>query len=374
MLKTLDIVIGLSVVMLLVSLVVTVLTQFVTNVMNTRGRHLLRGLGDLLQQIDPGLEQKTARAIAGAVLTHPLISEAMGRYGTVIHREELTKLLFDFAAGAGAARLEDGARTALRSTLAKQGVASPEAVLDNIRSVALQLEASNPELANNARQNLAILSEAASPFVARVNGWFDQTIDRVSQRFTYSTRGVTFACGVLVALLLQLDALALVDRLSVDDGLRNSLTEMAVKLQNAPPPAAAAGGQAGGAAGMASLRLSPENRDAIQTLATKGLITVPRTPAEWGEEWKPERVGPRLPGIVLSALLLSLGAPFWYNALKNLLRLRSVIASKDDQQREERQSTQDTGAAGAAAGAPTAALTVVTGERGNLGALGERAG
>jgi len=250
-------------------------------------------------------------------------------------------------------------------------VANPEAALDNIRAVALQLEASNPELANNARQNLAILSEAASPFVARVNGWFDQTIDRVSQRFTYSTRGVTFACGVLVAVLLQLDALALVDRLSVDDGLRNSLTEMAVKLQNSPPPAPAAGGRPPDSAGAATLQLSPENRDAIQTLATKGLITVPRTPGEWRQEWKPESLGPRLPGIVLSALLLSLGAPFWYNALKNLLRLRSVIASKDDQQREERQSTQDAGTPGAPA---SGSLTAVTGERGNLSALGGRAG
>src|SRR5262249_4611245 len=195
MLKTLDVAIGVSVVMLLVSLVVTVLTQFVTNVMNTRGRHLLRGLRGLLQQIDPALEGKTARAIAAGVLTHPLIAESMGRYGTVIHREEFTKLLLDFAAGAGAGRLGDSARTALKSTLAKQGVAKPDAVLDNIRSVALQLEVSNPELANDARQNLAILSEAASPFVARVNGWFDQTIDRVSTRFTYSTRGITFVCG-----------------------------------------------------------------------------------------------------------------------------------------------------------------------------------
>jgi hypothetical protein len=371
MLKTLDIVIGVSLVMLLVSLVVTVLTQFVTNVANTRGRHLLRGLGDLLQQIDPALERKTARAIAGAVLTHPLISEAMGRYGTVIHREEFTKLLLDFAAGAGAARLGDSARGALKNTLAKQGVANPEAALDNIRSVALQLEVSNPELANNTRQNLAILSEAASPFVARLNGWFDQTIDRVSQRFTYSTRGITFGCGVLVALLLQLDAIALVDRLSVDDGLRNSLTEMAVKLQNSPPPAASTGERAADSAAEVSLELSPENRDAIQALATKGLITVPRTEVEWREEWKPESLGPKLPGIVLSALLLSLGAPFWYNALKNLLRLRSVIATKDDQQRQERQSTQDAGTGGAPA---AGSLTVVTGERGNLGALGEQAG
>jgi hypothetical protein len=32
-------------------------------------------------------------------------------------------------------------------------------------------------------------------------------------------------------------------------------------------------------------------------------------------------------------LLLSLGAPFWYSRLQDLLRMRSTLAQKDDQQR-----------------------------------------
>jgi hypothetical protein len=36
-------------------------------------------------------------------------------------------------------------------------------------------------------------------------------------------------------------------------------------------------------------------------------------------------------GILLTAAFLSLGAPFWYNALKNLSNLRSTVANKQDQ-------------------------------------------
>jgi len=36
-------------------------------------------------------------------------------------------------------------------------------------------------------------------------------------------------------------------------------------------------------------------------------------------------------GILLTAAFLSLGAPFWYNALKNLSNLRTVVANKQDQ-------------------------------------------
>src|SRR5713226_7190062 len=106
MLKTIDVLIGLSVVMLIVSMAVTVLTHFATSVLNSRGRNLLKGLAGLLQQIDPALPQAVATEIVTKVLKHPLIAQAGGRLGTVIHREELTHLLLELASGDGAQRLE----------------------------------------------------------------------------------------------------------------------------------------------------------------------------------------------------------------------------------------------------------------------------
>jgi hypothetical protein len=40
-------------------------------------------------------------------------------------------------------------------------------------------------------------------------------------------------------------------------------------------------------------------------------------------------------GIIFSAGLLSLGAPFWYNALKNLTSLRSTVAQNISKEQEE---------------------------------------
>ena len=42
--------------------------------------------------------------------------------------------------------------------------------------------------------------------------------------------------------------------------------------------------------------------------------------------------------MLVTALLLSLGAPFWYSVLAQLLQLRSVLAFKEDKQRSERQA------------------------------------
>ena len=77
--------------------------------------------------------------------------------------------------------------------------------------------------------------------------------------------------------------------------------------------------------------------------------------------------------MLLTALLLSLGAPFWYSVLGKLLQLRSVLAIKDDKQRAERQMNESTTATtGATTGQPppTAAANILAGERGDLSAIG----
>jgi hypothetical protein len=70
---------------------------------------------------------------------------------------------------------------------------------------------------------MAIIEHASSDLVAKVNSWFDHTIDRVAARFMAMTRAVTFAAALIVAFAIQLDAFALINRLSVDDQLRTQL-------------------------------------------------------------------------------------------------------------------------------------------------------
>jgi hypothetical protein len=44
--------------------------------------------------------------------------------------------------------------------------------------------------------------------------------------------------------------------------------------------------------------------------------------------------------LLLSWVLVSLGAPFWYDVLKNVMGLRSSLAQKDDKDREDRRAQQ----------------------------------
>jgi hypothetical protein len=269
LLKSLDLILDLTVVMLVASMAVTVLTQIYTGLRNTRGAHLRSGLTDLLKQIDPSVTAAIADEVARAILAHPLVHESDKRLGSLVHRDEFTRLLMEIAAGCGASALKEETRSVLIRALEANGIADPEASLKAIRAAALELEASHPQLAAHVRREMAILRAAKSELVAKINGCFDQTIDRVIARFTLSARQVSLIAAFVVAVALQLDSVALIKRLINGD-------------------------------------TAPHHE-----------------PASWI-------------GIALSTLLLSLGAPFWFEALKDLLRLRSVLAGKDDLQRTQR--------------------------------------
>ena len=445
MLKILDVLIGVATVMLLFSMVVTLITQSILTAIGSRGRNLKNGLAGLLKQLDATLPDNVAHNIAEVVLKHPMVVGQWGALGSVIHRDELTTLLMELAAGESPKQLQGATKTALVNLLKNNGIDDPSGALKNIRDVALQLEVADPTLTNSVRHGLAIVQEAKSEYVAKIHGWFDQTIDRGSQRFTANAHAIAFVVGLVVAFAVQVDTIALVNRLASDDAVRAAVTDKAKTiLQNAgqssaitgsdqhdgssnpkpgaqqpsaspapssptvpskskkgsTPPSAGSNADKSGSQVPASSPPSPvpgvsssptatldstvtpapspsttprPTPDAQQQLYNlldqNGLIVLP------GGKWQ-FPVGNKLLGIFISALLLALGAPFWYKALQSLLKLKSIIAQKDDQQRQARQSgsTED-GAAPATAkngggGSTTALPPAFQGEQGDLKAVG----
>jgi len=263
--------------MLLVSVGVTLLTQFITGALNWRSRNLLRGVITILNQIDPKAAPFAIKQIAGAVLRHPLIARAEGKPGSVIQREELTRILLQLAAGTepGGKALDELARQTLERMLEANGIEDPAAVLENIHLLGLKLEALRPELPAPMRQAIAVITEAPGQFAGRLHACFDETMDRISHRFARHTGFVTALIAIAIASGLQLDSF-----------------------------------------------------DLLRQGAAARLVI----PQSW--VWNPGK----LPGIALSSMLLSLGAPFWYNVLKDLVAFRPSLARKKQESREQRQS------------------------------------
>lgn len=213
---------------------------------------------------------------------------------------------------------------------------------------------------------------------AKFDAWFSSAQDRAQQWFQVHTRGLTIAASALVALLLQLDAVEVFNYASTNAAARTALAASADRviketdgvldekgglIKRIADAWAAKQKQAPidlkgiTHTGQLEEALSSHDpnfdaqafndlietttkayykdqsaklRDLTRAVSATGFEFIPahywRWPATEGSCQNAKNILWHLPGIALFAALLSLGAPYWYNLLKNLASLRPRLA------------------------------------------------
>lgn len=492
-LKHLDTLIGLAVVMLIVSTVVVAITQFLMALSNSRSRYLRTTLSDLVQQIAPKLGAAEARYVAERLLRHPLvgrrrwlnfsaaanfgrssvtkIAEWAGHVrdrvattwpmpkvarGEVIMRHEIIATLLEWAAAEGAlaqqdqrlARERPEVKTeieritgALRAALAECGVADPAQAAREVRANLIEFEGANTGQPSQVWHTQALIRTNLGDLTGRVFAWYDNSMERVTEFFSLEAKVVTSLLALTLCVLIQLDSVDLLQRLSQDEKLRAALlakAEVAKKSYEQVLVTIPATGdqkkdddqrkevEAKRTQAEQAIRESvvalrdpkaavipeyflwqevtqlqidrvPEGSDdppaylllrldqrefkveipgnclarfpecaagAVQKMAApvevyqdpKGLTIVARSVdvadiqltalpelklgGALSRKWDCVGFWHRIPGVMLSWILVTLGAPFWYDFLKKLLGLRSILQSKDEAEREVRRGEQ----------------------------------
>ena len=404
-LQYLDVVIGLAVVMIVTATFVMAVTQFIMSATYARSRHLRDGLHTLLAQLDPGKLGDHAQYLAELVQRDEIVGskklfpwftrvrnwltrrwskrDAAAGIGpktlpavspaSVIQREELVLLLLQLMGQAPEKSPKNAKEVALKQLLdAVQGQTSLNVAekLKEIQKEILNQEALHPKAASATWRGAAIYVVALKTtelhdFVAKVNAWYDNAMERVTANFALEAKVATTVVAFFACAWLQLDTIALVKRLSTDENYRNAIVSQAKDLgvvaqdpQTTPAQNAAASDQdknipCGG------LSVEDCRKLVVQKLAdVRELSLVPAKTGisietvEWdlfGWGWpklpfKPVfPVSPKnwpWPGLLLSWVLVSLGAPFWYDILKNVMGFRSSLAKKDDKDRDDRRGEQ----------------------------------
>lgn len=77
MLKQLDTLIGFAVVMSVVSLLITIVTQTLSALLGLRGKNLADALEAMICMIAPTITSQSAKDLVMKVLTHPVISDSV---------------------------------------------------------------------------------------------------------------------------------------------------------------------------------------------------------------------------------------------------------------------------------------------------------
>ncbi len=373
-LRYLDILVGFAFVMALTSSFVTLLTQMVHSLEKTRSSLLEKGISSLLKRAAPSLTAY-ADEIAKAILQWHHVSGDTDSKRDVIVREQFIKIILEIVADPSPAGTENGmsqeAKTALASLFTDptgqlDSSAYAAKLLESIDNTICTLETSNPNLATHTIHTQAIVTAGAGKFINALMTRFDSMSDSLSALFTTYSHRVTFLLSLLVALALPLDTIDLMQRLSSDDKLKDTLVTEAIKESNAqnqidksnstdtnPVPQKQGSGQTSPAP-IASSTNSTTPLDDIDFTAINNAydrLNNPQLSIISHGGWKHilNFDQPSLSyymeflfGCFLSALLLSIGAPFWFEALKNLINLRSSLAKTDDLGREYRSNDQTT--------------------------------
>jgi len=369
MLESLDAVLGFSGVMLGVSLLVTVLVQTVSALFNLRGVALLRGLVTLFRQ--GGLDAKKARELADDILHHPLITDSLLTAGaiaraTAIRKDELLRMLKQheqyhlYAVGLEAGALLDivalwfdsqmdrasqvFVHYARAITIAVSIVVAFAVHLD--ASVLIQRLYSDPDLRaklvasasvlESRAAELDITTSATAPTPSAVP---TPTAAPAPAEASTPTAPATAALPAAVPSAAAAPAAA---------PARPASANVTGGIPSAAPPVAAptAGSLPAGAAAtkpQTDLDKSLALLLAIRNdLESSGLEILPKfadkpdiehgihTPFDYFEPGGLRH----FVGVLATAVLLSLGAPFWFNLLKQLTNLRSVVANKEQKERE----------------------------------------
>ena len=300
-----------------VSLLITTLTQMASAIFALRGSNLKSGIQTLLANVAPELSTH-AKSISAKVLDHPLISDSVVsktstwlpkrcHLATALRKDELMDVLKLIAHPLDPARPNEGSAEA--EALGK--------ALSRLQAKAFAATA------------------AGQQAVTDIELWFDRTMDRLFQKFVVQTRVWTIVFSVIVAFAVHLDSLLILNQLENNADMRASLVARSDAIQKMADKAQDREADLGTT--IEDFKKKAVDLDKQMREAHLQLIPADHVWADVWPGWKlnNESFSKRhLLGILASAALLSLGAPFWFNALKGLTNLRPIVATKQKRERK----------------------------------------
>ena len=287
----LDVAIGLAVVYFVLSLLASTLNESIATVLGWRARFLERWLRNLLVEGDGKQETAKADAVIEQIYGHPLIAPLLEqprwwsadrtklRRPSYLPSDVFTDVVFNLAPAEGAPG----------STLDARIAALPSAELRKIVTT-LRGEVGDERLR------------------ARIERWYDDSMERVSGWYKRRVQLALAAIGLAAAITLNADTLQIVRTLWIQKSVRDAVVAQAgvITASNGGP------------------RTLPDAAKQVQQIKALNLPL----------GWKLSRHDPRdIPhgarlwvakviGLLLTMLAIMLGAPFWFDLLSKIVRLR----------------------------------------------------
>ena len=398
--KILDVAIGLIFVYIIVSVLCTAVREGLEAWMKTRAAYLEHGIRLLLQD-------KDGSGIAKSVFDHPLIDGLfMGGYKPLstttdgnrpmmggdlpsyIPTKSFANALLDIAARGPANASLDRYNTPIS--------------LDAIRRNVVANIPGNPRIQRIVLHAVDAAEGDLDKAQKSIENWYDSSMDRVSGWYKRTTHFIVLVIGLVIAVGMNVDSIAIVDKLYRSEAVReavvaaashaadnynqaakdkvagttNQSSDSATLQSSVPTPSPADKGKA-----TATETVTPTTATQATTTSTTSTTSIGAAPKPkatangHGKDpyvdakdaltdlhlpvgWDNARLSLRCPasvnewlriflfpwvGWILTALAASLGAPFWFDVLNKFMVIRSTVKPHEKSPEESSEDRQKPG-------------------------------
>lgn len=340
--ESLSIVIGLIFIYLLYSLLATILQEILATHIQLRGLVLRRGIRVLL-----GDSRKQANAFSGIFYKHPLIKNlktgnALSKCPDYIDPQSFSKVVIDLLRGKEAM---PGDQIRL---LIQESLTSGKPAWDKNVTIKEDTHVYLNTIWTDAQGDV-------QKFRALLEEWFNRMMDKTTEWYKFYTQIMLMVIGLMVAVFFNVDTITIVKKLENNPDLAEKVVSQASDFIKAHPNLeeelkkskdAIASMNIVDSNKLASLRESADQqydqnkklRDSLisnaQQLLNSDISKVNDLLAlGWEHDgcWLILQDGQTkvraVFGWLLTALAISLGAPFWFDLLKKLMQLRAAVAT-----------------------------------------------
>ncbi len=303
----LDIVVGMVFIFLLLSLICSALKEFIETMVKNRAKDLERGIRELIG--DPS----NATNFVDKIYNHALVNSLFRG----VYSEEKLRDLPSYIPSASFAMT----------------------VMDLIKNPPEGLK-----LPPNVKAAYDIFEQRAAGDAAKLQAsledWFNAGMDRVSGWYKRRAQWILVTLGLAVAVAVNADAIRIAQALSNDASLRKGLVAMAQAKANEHGQTNATdnGSQQTGAGGGSSTAAgagSPAGGGLQQISDYNAELSKIGLPIGWSSEKPGDKAGfcaivlgavkDHSLGWLLTAIAISMGAPFWFDLLDKIIAVRTSL-------------------------------------------------
>lgn len=303
-----DVAIGLSLVYLGVSLFVTVINEYIAQLLNLRGKQLSDSLKNLFG------EREVTKILSQSPALKPFFDPQKGRLPSYVDPNILARLLVGgLAIGATAG----------------DTVQRASETIDKLPDSGLKQQ---------LQALVATAGTTTDGLVTAVSDWADRSLTALGGGYKRNLQTISFWIGLGVAVGLNIDTVALTGQLYRDKGAREATVALAVQITDKTDKETF---------DKCLALTAPQRKKDSSCTALAGLVdavqgrneSLGKLPIGWSEQPSPLPPSPvkwiepdawflgnRLVGWFLTALAVSLGAPFWFDLLNKVVNVRHGLS------------------------------------------------